>query len=116
MSDFPHSELAKRVAELEATAPQLRAKVSFYTTEAGGRNTPAPSGIGFPCKLLIDSHDSNDAMLLFDRNWVEPGSTTEAKFFFLLGEEVAARFRSAQRFYLWEGGIIAEALVIPLER
>ena len=113
MIDLPHSGWASRVAELEARTPDLWAEVRFYTTEDGGRKVPAPSGIGFACQLKIDSPVANDAELLFDKNWIEPGENAEAKFFFLMGEEVATKFRAAGAFYLWEAGIVAEAIVLP---
>ncbi|MEO9462875.1 MAG: hypothetical protein ABJ242_09080 [Marinomonas sp.] len=115
MNDLPHSGLTERVAELKKRTPDLRAEVLFYALEDGGRKTPVPSGIGFPCKLTQESSVANDAAVIFDRNWVDPGNTAIADFYFLLGEEAAGKFRSAGKFYLWEAGIVAEAIVLRIE-
>jgi hypothetical protein len=43
---------------------------------------------------------------------MSPGETRRVGICFLSGESAAQIFRSAGKFYLWEGGFIGEAMVV----
>jgi len=53
-----------------------------------------------------------DCRILLNGASIAPGETRRLGFIFLSGEEAAAIMRKAGKFYLWEGGIIGEAIVV----
>jgi hypothetical protein len=93
--------------------PQLFAELTLYPTSEGGRGTTAFPGWGCPCCIL-----KGEPILGYD-GWpllgdapLEPGETRRLGFVFLSGEEAASIFKAAGKFFLWEGRIVGEAIVV----
>jgi hypothetical protein len=101
-----------RADALREKSPQLVADVLLYSTEAGGKKLTAQPGWGCPCSCS-KSTDATfyDARPLLDEPF-RPGESRRLGFVFLSGEEAAAAFRRAGKFYLWEGRFIGEATVV----
>jgi hypothetical protein len=94
--------------------PELVAEVTLYPT--GGRRgpiSPAPGSMfGCPCMLTKDAHEARDCRILLDGEPLLLGNTRKVEFVFLHPDS-AGIFRAAGKFYLWEGKIIGEAVVVP---
>ncbi len=101
-----------RADALREKSPQLVADVLFYPTEEGGKRLTAQPGWGCPCSCS-KSTDAvfYDAWPLLEKP-LSPGESRRLGFVFLSGEEAAAVFRRAGKFYLWEGHFIGEATVV----
>lgn len=99
---------------LRSAKPHLVADVRMYPTEEGGRKGPAFLGWGCPCMISqMEPLVGRDALLLLDEEPLLPGDRKHLGFYFLSGDEAADIMRRAGRFYLWEGGFIGEAVVLP---
>lgn len=93
--------------------PNLIADVTLYPTNQGGRKGPTgPEWFGCPCMVDKDSSASWDCRLLLQGRPMSPGETRRVGISFLSQEKVAQIFRAAGKFYLWERGIIGEAIVV----
>jgi hypothetical protein len=102
-----------RAEQLRVMSPQLVADVTMYATDQGGRNYVAQPGWGCPCMISKSQPLTGwDAWPLLDSP-IGPGERRRLGFVFLSGEEAAKIFRQAGFFYLWEGGFIGEAAVVP---
>ena len=113
MSSIPLPKVfVQRTCDLQARAPHFKARVRFLPSGEGARKSPVPNGFGCPCKLSKDTIKANDARLLFEEDWVELGEEVVAGFFFLFGDDAARPFQDAGRFFLWEAGIVGEAIVL----
>jgi hypothetical protein len=87
------------------------ADVTLYPTERGGRRGPTPAEwFGCPCTPRLEPPDYWDCRLYYEAP-IQPGETRRVAVKFLSKEAIPI-FRSAGRFYLWEGRIIGEAIVI----
>ncbi|KWV93097.1 hypothetical protein [Erythrobacter sp. YT30] len=62
--------------------------------------------------LSRSADNANDARLLVKKDWIELGEEAVASFFFVYGDAAARPFRKAEKFFLWDGKIIGEAIVI----
>ena len=86
----------------------------LYPTDQGGRETVAFSGYGCPCFRSKDVAVGGwDARLQLGDMPFAPGTKRRIGFVFLSGKEAADAMRKAGRFYLWEGGFVGEATVVP---
>jgi hypothetical protein len=102
-----------RAEQLRAMSPQLTADVTLYPTDQGGRKYVAQLGWGCPCTSSKSQPLIGwDAWPLLEEP-LAPGDRRRLGFVFLSGEEAAEIFRKAGKFYLWEGGFIGEAVVVP---
>ena len=103
-----------RARRLLASSPQLVADLTLYPTSLGGRESAAFPGWGCPCCISKgEPIVGYDGWPLLGESPLEPGEQRRVGFVFSSGEEAAAIMRNAGRFYLWEGGFIGEAIVIP---
>jgi hypothetical protein len=97
---------------LRAKSPQLIADVKLYPTDEGGRKSAAQPGWGCPCccskSPMIDCYDGWPLL----EEPLAPGDHRRLGFVFLSGQEAADVFRRAGSFYLWEGRIVGEAVVV----
>ena len=96
----------------------LTVDVILYSREAGGRPKPITDiGYDCSCKAKRDGHTSYNCRINFyNRYPVYPGETQRADVFFLTGEDAEALFLAAGKFYLYEDGLIGEALALPTRR
>jgi hypothetical protein len=93
--------------------PELIADVTLYPASAGGRKAPITAAwFACPCKVYKDSQTAWDCRLLLEGQSLSPGETKRLGVCFLSGEKAAQIFRAAGKFYLWEAGIIGEAVVV----
>jgi hypothetical protein len=92
--------------------PNLIADVTLYPTDQGGRKTPILLGWGCPCMIHKTDSKAWDCRLLLEGGSMSPGETRRVGISFLSGEKAAQLFRTAGKFYLWEGRIIGEAIVV----
>jgi hypothetical protein len=93
--------------------PDLTVDVTLYPTAEGGRHHPILGAwFSCPCKLRKDDFDARDCRLLLNGQTMSPGETRRLGIKFL-SDDSAPIFRDAGRFYLWEGKIIGEAVVVP---
>lgn len=102
-----------RAELLRGASPELTADVALYPPSEGGRKSIAYPGWWCPCMV------SNSPPWVGYNGWpllgdtpLEPGTKRRLGFVFLSGEEAADIFRKAGKFYLWEGRIIGEAVVV----
>jgi len=92
--------------------PDFIARITLYSTEAGGRKGPiVTEPYGCPCKFDPKDFSAWDFRILTNGDKFSPGETKEFPVKFLSPEIVPA-FRKVKKFYLWEGRIIGEAVVI----
>ena len=103
--------MTTRAESLRSMKPELIADVSLYSTDEGGRKSPAFPGWGCPCGLSKDTRDFYDGWPLLEEP-ILPGDKRRVGFVFLSGMEAANVFLKAGMFYLWEGRIIGEAVVV----
>lgn len=101
-----------RVRHLRVQQPHLVAQVRFAPATEGGRSGPVPNGFGCICMVSDSQREGNEARLLFKQDWVPQAVPVTAEFFFLGGENAAARYCSARKFLLWDGHFIGEATLI----
>jgi hypothetical protein len=89
------------------------ADVYLYPAEIGGKNKPLLPGYGCP---LVTSKAAPwmgwDAKPLLGDNAFYPDERRRLGFVFLTPEGLEA-IRGAKHFYLWEGRIIGEGVVVP---
>jgi hypothetical protein len=98
--------------KLASMSPQLVADVTMYSTEAGGRKSPAFSGWGCPCCVFKGQPVVGyDGWPLLGESTLNPGDKRRLGFVFLF-PEAAEIMKNAGYFYLWEGGFIGEAKVV----
>ena len=103
-----------RLAFLKSATPHLIADVRMYATENNGRKTSAVLGWGVPCIVsLAEPLTGWDAWPIFDDGRpLAPGESRRVGFHFLSGDEPARIMREAGHFYLWEGRVVGEAVVV----
>ena len=91
--------------------PQLLAEVTLYAR--GGRKGPVRGPVyGCSCLLAKDAVHVRDCRILLDGKRLLLGQPCKVGFVFL-SPDSAAIFKAAGRFYLWEGKLIGEAVVLP---
>lgn len=100
--------------EFQRTAdPHIIADLQMYETDAGGRKGPALPGWGCPIMISNDHPWQGwDAILLLRDQPIAPGESRRMGIHFIFGEDGASAVREAGKFYLWEGGIVGEGIVV----
>jgi hypothetical protein len=92
--------------------PHFTVDLTLYLPERGGRKEPiAREGFGCPCRLDKTSDTFADCRLFLSGQEIAPGETKRVGVRFLV-EPAAVLFRTAGKFYLWDGRIIGEAVVV----
>jgi hypothetical protein len=87
--------------------------VKLYSVTEGGRHHPiVGEWFSCPCKLGKNDFEARDCRLLLNGLTMSPGETRRLGIKFL-SDDSAPIFRDAGKFYLWEGKIIGEAVVVP---
>lgn len=102
------SERAKIVNERPA---DLIADVTLYDSDNGGRKGAAPPGWGCPTAISTEQLEFYDAWPQLGGEWLQPNETRRVGFVFF-SPEGAEKMKRAEKFYLWEGGFIGEAVVV----
>ena len=97
---------------LKTAAPQLIADLTLYATDEGGKKLTAQPGYGCACMVSrLPPQVGYDGRPLLAEP-MSAGETRRVGFVFLRGEEAAELFRQAGVFFLWEGRLIGEAVVV----
>jgi len=92
--------------------PELIVDLKLYPTSEGGRRGPIMGKwFGCPCKFRKEDFEARDCRVLLDGSSIAPGESARVGMIFL-STDSAALFRAAGKFYLWESGIIGEAVVV----
>lgn len=118
MSGTSHQDMMEAkgksmVRDMRDARQDLVADVWLYPTDQGGRRQPVFSGWGCPCKTTLAPEDQAwDGWPILGGVELKPGETGRFGWMFLSGETAASKMREAGQFYLWEGRIIGEAVVI----
>src|SRR5690242_13368719 len=97
---------------MNAYEQNFKVRITLYPSSAGGRNTPIQGNrFKCPCKFDARDHTAWDCQIMLDGKTLAPGETLLLEVQFM-SPELAPDFRSAKKFYLWEGRIIGEAAAI----
>ena len=103
-----------RAEQLRAMSCQLIADVTLDPPSDGGRKSTAFPARGCPCVVQKSQPIVGyDGWPLPGDTPLEPGARRRLGFMFLSGDEAAEIMRQAGTSYLWEGGFIGEAVVVP---
>jgi hypothetical protein len=99
--------------DMRRARQDLIADVWLYPTDQGGKLQPVFSGWGYPCKTTLDPEEPAwDGWPTLGEAELRPGETGRFGWMFLSGDQAASTMRQAGKFYLWEGRIIGEAVVV----
>jgi len=93
--------------------PDLLAKVTFYSTEIGGRKGVTPHDI-FGCPLEFDNEYFDARFDLTESGEVKPGTTVNLPVKFLNKELVKQKLSVGVKFKLWESGTIGEGEILEV--
>jgi hypothetical protein len=94
-------------------APDFVATITLYPSNRGGRRqTIVGEWFECPCKFAEGDFTAWDCRILNKGEPFAPGETKQFGIKFLT-PEAAPLFRVVKKFYLWEGGIIGEAVAEP---
>lgn len=97
---------------MKSLDPHFMVDLTLYSPEMGGRKDPITrEGFGCPCKLDEDGDTFADCRLFLNGQEIRPGETKRVGILFSF-EPAASIFRAARKFYLWDGRIIGEAVVV----
>jgi hypothetical protein len=104
---------------LKTASPDLVVDLTLYATEVGGRKHPILLGWGSPCTIQNEEGAGwvgyDGWPLLIDGPMV-PGEIRRVGYVFPSGQEAVRYLCSAEKFYIWEGHIVGEAIVVNHER
>jgi len=106
--------MTTRAEWVRSASPQLIADLRLYPTGQGGKTLVAEPGWGCPCCYPKTPTVYYDGWPLLQEP-LSPGGHRRVGFVFSVGEEAADIFRRAGMFYLWEGRIVGEAVVVAQE-
>jgi len=108
----PDHPLSKQASDLSGMRPGLLATVTLYSPEDGGRQSPAYPGWGCPC-VAEDKQPLHgwDAWPILETA-ISPGETRANVPFVFLTEEGQESISKLEKFFLWEGKVIGEAVVV----
>lgn len=94
-------------------APQIIANIRFYRTNEGGRKGPIVPP-HFSCVFEIGDRSHDCRLLLQSARPIEPGQTATLAIQFLFPDLVLPKLFVGQKFFLWQGGHIAEGEVVEI--
>lgn len=91
----------------------LIADVWLYSTAQGGKSQSIFSGWGCPCKTTLKPEEPAwDGWPILGNVELRPGETGRFGWMFLSGDLAASAIKQSGKFYLWEGRIIGEAVIV----
>lgn len=102
-----------RAENLRSAKPELIVDLWLYPAERGGR--PIQLGWGSPCTVQSEQGKGwvgYDGWPLLGENPMAPGERRRIGYVFLSGQDAVKHLKSAQKFYLWEMGLIGEATIV----
>jgi hypothetical protein len=90
----------------------ITVRLDFFTTEQGGRKSPA---FGGELRTVIRHQGADHSCALYydATRTLKPGDTTEAEIAVLM-QEILGKFKVGDPFALWEGGIFAVGVVLSI--
>jgi len=89
----------------------IRAQITFLTTEEGGRLSPTPANF-FNCPMLIKQQCFDSRLQLAEIGFIAPGDTVEVPIKFLDPDRVLPLLIVGDSFELWEARPIARGKVL----
>lgn len=91
----------------------LIADVWLYPTAQGGKLQSVFSGWGCPCKTTLKPEEPAwDGWPILGDVELRPGETGRFGWMFLSGDLAASAIKQSGKFYLWEGRIIGESVIV----
>ncbi|MFC0587902.1 hypothetical protein ACFFF7_00585 [Novosphingobium aquiterrae] len=112
MADEQNDPFDGRGADLKKMKPALFADVFLYATSEGGKRIAALPGWGCPCTFSYEQpFIGYDGWPVLDEP-LNPGERRAAVPFVFLSAEGADKMREAGRFFLCEGKVVGEAIVV----
>jgi hypothetical protein len=100
---------------MKEVIPHFLAEITLYPTDQGGRQAPIIGDrFGCPCKFHERDFSAWDYRILTRGERFSPGETKRFGIVFL-SLEAAPMFQTVNKFYLWEGHIIGEAVPLRSE-
>ncbi len=79
------------------------AELTYFTTEEGGRKTPAQSGYRPHVKFDFDDMQTSGQQTFIDKEFVYPGEQVKAKIKILSVDHFAGTLHEGMPFDFWEG-------------
>ena len=104
-----------RAEQLKHATPELTVDLTLYPTNRGGRKGPIMPGWGSPCTVQAEEGDGwvcYDGWPLLGNMVLAPGQTCRVGYVFLSGQQAANILSAPRKFYLWERGLIGEAVIV----
>lgn len=104
-----------RADQLRRMRPDLIADLWLYPTEQGGKQNPISLGWGSPCTVQHEEGDGwvgYDGWPLLDDTPMAPGERRRVGYVFLSGQKAVEHLAANDKFYVWEGRIIGEAIIV----
>jgi hypothetical protein len=103
---------------LKSSKPELVVDLTLYPTEQGGRKSSVRLGWGSPCTI---QHERGDEWVCWD-GWpllgdtvLAPGESCRVGYIFSNGQKAIEALSVNGKFYLWEGRLIGEAIIVQSE-
>ncbi len=91
--------------------PDIIANIKFYSTENGGRKSAISTNF-YGCIFSLEDSKHDCRLLLENIGAVAPGENKKSvPIKFLCADLVIPKIKAGSKFYLWEGGNIAEGVV-----
>jgi translation elongation factor EF-Tu-like GTPase len=84
-------------------SPDFIARLSYKTTEQGGRRDPASSGYHPQVKFDFSDNQTSTVQVFRDREWVHPGDVVVAEMQMVGREYFAGQLEVGMRFEVREG-------------
>jgi hypothetical protein len=107
--------MSNRADKLGSMSPHLMADLWLYPTKDGGRKQAIGLGWGCPCTIQSEQGTGwigYDGWPLLGEQPMLPGERRRVGYVFLSGQQAIDYLRSAPKFYIWEGRIIGEAMIV----
>ncbi len=97
---------------MKSLDPHFMIDLTLYPPEKGGRKEPITrEGFGCPCRLGETDDTFADCRLYLSGQQILPSETKRVGIRFSY-EPAVTLFRTARKFYLWDGRIIGEAVAV----
>ena len=105
----------RRADQLRSMEPQLIVDLWLYPREGGGRTKPISLGWGSPCTIQSEEGSgwvAYDGWPLLGEDALAPGERRRVGYVFLSGGQAVDYLKGAPKFYVCEGRIVGEAVIV----
>lgn len=90
---------------------QIKAEVTLYHSEKGGRTGPTPE-VQFSCPIEFQGNLYDCRMYFESKKGISPGETGVVEIGFLRWDLLEGKLKKNSKFKIWEGGIIGSGVVV----